>query len=233
MVPQGRRKFAGDPLQLGERAIAAVQLHLRYELGKPFVEIECVCHARLSSPWLDHNSLSISVPIGGLTTCGAQRVAAQSGKSEKYSTKLVGGPPLQRPEPSMMRSPIERSFEFEIVLASPDYIFECPVTHKKECTMPAENATRCKAPEFRRTFSKGSAKAVVISSALAGLLLATGLAPSWAQGSGSSSQSAAAQLSPVDYNFVARPISELPFRSIPAALPRKEPRRPKFATMRI
>lgn len=78
--------------------------------------------------------------------------------------------------------------------------------------MPAENVTRCKAPEFRRTFSKGSAKAVVISSALAALLLATGLAPSWAQGSGSSSQSAAAQLSPVDYNFVAQANLGAPFQ---------------------
>ncbi len=78
--------------------------------------------------------------------------------------------------------------------------------------MPAENVTRCKAPEFRRTFSKGSAKAVVISRALAALLLATGLAPSWAQGSGSSSQSAAAQLSPIDYNFVAQANLGAPFQ---------------------
>jgi putative membrane protein len=77
--------------------------------------------------------------------------------------------------------------------------------------MPAENVTRCKAPEFRRTFSKGSAKAVVISSALAALLLTTGPVPSWAQGSGSSPQSAA-QLSPVDYNFVAQANLGAPFQ---------------------
>src|ERR1700759_3196942 len=100
MVPQGRREFAGDPLQLGERAIATVQLHVRYELGKPFVEIECVCHARLSPPWLDHNSVSISVPIGGLTTYRAQRVAARSGESEKLSDEACGRSPLSRPERS-------------------------------------------------------------------------------------------------------------------------------------
>jgi putative membrane protein len=78
--------------------------------------------------------------------------------------------------------------------------------------MPPENVTRCKAPEFRRTFSKGSAKAVVISSALAALLLATDPVPSWAQGSGSPTQSAAAQLSPVDYNFVAQANLGAPFQ---------------------
>jgi putative membrane protein len=79
--------------------------------------------------------------------------------------------------------------------------------------MPAErHVTRCKASEFRRTFSKGSAKAVVISSALAALLLAIGPVPSWAQGSGSSPQSAAAQLSPVDYNFVAQANLGAPFQ---------------------
>lgn len=72
--------------------------------------------------------------------------------------------------------------------------------------------TRCEAPEFRRTFSKGSAKAVVISSALAALLLATDPVPSWAQGSGSPTQSAAAQLSPVDYNFVAQANLGAPFQ---------------------
>src|ERR1700733_13705190 len=100
MVPQSRREFAGDSLQLGERAIAAVQLHLGYELGKLFVEVERVCHARLSPPRSDHNSLSISVPIGGVTTYRAQRVAARSGESEKLSDEACGRSLLSRPERS-------------------------------------------------------------------------------------------------------------------------------------
>jgi putative membrane protein len=71
---------------------------------------------------------------------------------------------------------------------------------------------RRKAPKLRRTFSKRATKAVVISSALAALLLATDLVPSWAQSSGLLTQSAAAQLSPVDYNFVAQANLGAPFQ---------------------
>jgi putative membrane protein len=79
--------------------------------------------------------------------------------------------------------------------------------------MPVEKpVTRCKASKLHRTFSKGAAKAVVISSALAALLLAAGPVSSWAQGSGSPTQSAAAQLSPVDYNFVAQANLGAPFQ---------------------
>jgi len=79
--------------------------------------------------------------------------------------------------------------------------------------MPIEKpATRRKASRSRLTFSRGSAKAVVISGALAALLLAGGSVPSWAQNSSASTQSAAAVLSPVDYNFVAQANLGAPFQ---------------------
>jgi putative membrane protein len=74
------------------------------------------------------------------------------------------------------------------------------VTRNKEAVMPIKNPlTRCK-------------KAVVISSALAALVLATGAIPSQAQSSGSSTQPAATALSPVDYNFVAQANLGAPFQ---------------------
>ena len=79
--------------------------------------------------------------------------------------------------------------------------------------MPVEKpVTRRKASKLRRTFSKGLAEAVVILSALTALLLATGPVPSWAQGSGSFTQSAVVELSPVDYNFVAQANLGAPFQ---------------------
>src|SRR3984957_4774251 len=75
-----------------------------------------------------------------------------------------------------------------------------PVTRNKEAVMPIKNPlTRCK-------------KAVVISSALAALVLATGAIPSQAQSSGSPPQPAATALSPVDYNFVAQANLGAPFQ---------------------
>jgi putative membrane protein len=74
------------------------------------------------------------------------------------------------------------------------------VTRNKEAVMPIKNPlTRCK-------------KAVVISSALAALVVATGAIPSQAQSSGSSTQPAATALSPVDYNFVAQANLGAPFQ---------------------
>src|SRR6202000_2632838 len=83
--------------------------------------------------------------------------------------------------------------------------------HKKECKMPPENVAGCKAPIFRGTFSKRS-NTVVITSALAALMFATGIAQSLAQSNGSSPQSATTQLSPVDYNFVAQANLGAPFQ---------------------
>jgi putative membrane protein len=75
-----------------------------------------------------------------------------------------------------------------------------PVTRNKEAAMLIENPSS----RFR--------KAVVISSALAALVLTTSASPSRAQSSGSSTQPAATALSPVDYNFVAQANLGAPFQ---------------------
>jgi putative membrane protein len=75
-----------------------------------------------------------------------------------------------------------------------------PVTRNKEAVMQIENPLS----RFR--------KSVVISSALAALVLTTGATPSRAQSSGSSTQPAATALSPVDYNFVAQANLGAPFQ---------------------
>jgi putative membrane protein len=76
----------------------------------------------------------------------------------------------------------------------------------------AKPVTRRKASKLRLTFSRGPAKALVILSAFATLLLATGAVPSLARNIGSPTQSAAAELSPVDYNFVAQANLGAPFQ---------------------
>jgi putative membrane protein len=62
------------------------------------------------------------------------------------------------------------------------------------------------------TCSKHATKAVVISGALAALLLSSGAFPSRAQSGGPRTQSAATELSPVDYNFVAQANLGAPFQ---------------------
>jgi putative membrane protein len=75
-----------------------------------------------------------------------------------------------------------------------------PVTRNKDAVMSIENPST----RFR--------KAVVISSALAALVLTTSASPSRAQSSGSSTQPATTALSPVDYNFVAQANLGAPFQ---------------------